>query len=105
MSTEQLSPLPPRCHLTTTHIRSLCAEWGASWCHVGVVAFECVRACVSFSCTLDSCSLYCLTSFLPALALPGALAAVISMFSFKSPWKRGMGCLKGEKKNIKGGER
>lgn len=62
-----------------------------------------VCVCFSFSCTLDSCSLYCLTSFLPSLALPGALAAVISMFSFKSPWKRGGWGLKGERERRREG--
>lgn len=95
-------------HISQTH-RSSSTQWAENLVHevsysyyvsVGVSQDEservcvCVRLCCGicvfffFSCTLDSCSLYCLTSFLPSLALPGALAAVISMFSFKSPWKR-----------------
>lgn len=104
---------PPHCNFCVTHFpnthTSSSTQWAAKlvhevsrsyhfiWCESDSVCvcvfpvFACV--CFSFSCTLDSCSLYCLTSFLPplSLALPGALAAVISMFSSKSPWKRGMG--------------
>lgn len=85
-------------HISQTH-RSSSTQWAANLVHevsysyyvsIGVSQDEsmCVCVCFFFSCTLESCSLYCLTSFLPSLALPGALAAVISMFSFKSPWKR-----------------
>lgn len=111
---------PPHCNFCVTHFTNTqklkhtvgckVGAWSVmfislhfNWCESGWVC-ACLPSCMCvclcaplFSCTLDSCSLYCLTSFLPPLALPGALAAVISMFSFKSPWKRrGDGLEKGE---------
>lgn len=108
---------PPHCNFcvtlfTNTHTHRSSTHSGLqSWCMRCHVRRAPERACsfLSFlACAflfqlylLDSCSLYCLTSFLPPLALPGALAAVISMFSSKSPWKRRGGMGLGKKREWK----
>lgn len=87
---------PPHCNFCVTHFANTLLEstvgckvtaWSVMFVSLHFIWSE----SGSFSCTLDSCSLYCLTSFFPPHTVPGALAAVISMFSFKSPWTGGRG--------------